>query len=68
VGSRAGLDAVVKRKIHSPRRESNPRTPISSPYKFIVILAVNRRSRIKGKLKNATKTEFHVNQHAFARR
>jgi hypothetical protein len=28
VGSRAILDAVVKRKIHSPLRESNPRTPI----------------------------------------
>jgi hypothetical protein len=28
VGSRAVLDAVVKRKIPSPRRESNPRTPI----------------------------------------
>jgi hypothetical protein len=28
VGPRAGLDAVVKRKIPSPRRESNPTTPI----------------------------------------
>jgi hypothetical protein len=28
VGPRAVLDAVVKRKIPSPRRESNPRTPI----------------------------------------
>jgi hypothetical protein len=28
VGIRAVLDAVVKRKISSPRRESNPRTPI----------------------------------------
>jgi hypothetical protein len=28
VGSRAVLDAVVRRKIPSPRRESNPRTPI----------------------------------------
>jgi hypothetical protein len=28
VGSRAVLDAVVKRKIPSPRWESNPRTPI----------------------------------------
>jgi hypothetical protein len=27
VGSRAVLDAVVKRKIHSPSRKSNPRTP-----------------------------------------
>jgi hypothetical protein len=31
VGSRAVLDAVVKRKIPSPRRESNPRTPIVQP-------------------------------------
>jgi hypothetical protein len=30
-GSRASLDAMVKRKIHSPRRESNPRTPIVQP-------------------------------------
>jgi hypothetical protein len=28
VGPRAVLDAVVKRKIPSPRRESNPLTPI----------------------------------------
>jgi hypothetical protein len=28
VGLRAVLDEVVKRKIHSPRRESNPRTQI----------------------------------------
>jgi hypothetical protein len=28
VGPRAVLDMVVKRKIPSPRRESNPRTPI----------------------------------------
>jgi hypothetical protein len=28
VGPRAVLDAVVKRKIPSPRRESNTRTPI----------------------------------------
>jgi hypothetical protein len=31
IGSRAVLDAVVKRKIPSPRRESNPRTPIIQP-------------------------------------
>jgi hypothetical protein len=28
LGPRAGLDTVVNRKIPSPRRESNPRTPI----------------------------------------
>jgi hypothetical protein len=31
VGLKAVLDAVVKRKIHSPRRELNPRTPIVQP-------------------------------------
>jgi hypothetical protein len=31
VGPRAVLDAVTKRKIPSPRRESNPRTPITQP-------------------------------------
>jgi hypothetical protein len=30
-GSRAVLDAVVKKKILSPLRESNPRTPIVQP-------------------------------------
>jgi hypothetical protein len=31
VGPRAFLDVVVKRKIPSPRRESNPITPIVQP-------------------------------------
>jgi hypothetical protein len=31
VGPRADLDTVMKRKIPSPRRESNPRTPIVQP-------------------------------------
>jgi hypothetical protein len=31
VGTRAVLDAVVKRKIPSPRQESNPRIPIVQP-------------------------------------
>jgi hypothetical protein len=31
VGPRAVLDAVVKRKIPSPRQESNPRTLIMQP-------------------------------------
>jgi hypothetical protein len=31
VGTRIVLDAVVKRKIPSPRRESNPRIPIVQP-------------------------------------
>jgi hypothetical protein len=31
VGPTVGLDAVVKRKIPTPLRESNPRTPIVKP-------------------------------------
>jgi hypothetical protein len=31
MGPRAVLDAVVRRKIPNPRRESNPRTPIVQP-------------------------------------
>jgi hypothetical protein len=31
MGPRAVLDAVVKRKIPTPRRESSPRTPIIQP-------------------------------------
>jgi hypothetical protein len=31
VSTKAVLNAVVKRKIPSPRRESNPRTPIFQP-------------------------------------
>jgi hypothetical protein len=31
MGPRSGLDAVVKRKIPSPRRESNIRIPIAHP-------------------------------------
>jgi hypothetical protein len=39
LGPRAILDAVVKRKIPSPRRESNPRTPLLQP-----IEAINERN------------------------
>jgi hypothetical protein len=31
LGPRAGLDTMVKRKIPSPRRESNPDHPLYSP-------------------------------------
>jgi hypothetical protein len=34
LGPRAVLDAVMKRKIPSLRRESNPRTPIVQPVRF----------------------------------
>jgi len=40
VGPWAILDAVVKRKIPSPRRESNPTTPIVLPVTQIIILPV----------------------------
>jgi hypothetical protein len=44
VGPRAVLDAVVKRNIPSPRRESNPRTPIVHP----VVVAAVKYYGIKG--------------------
>jgi hypothetical protein len=37
VGPRAGVDAVVKRKIPSPLRESKPKTPIVQPVSVIKI-------------------------------
>jgi hypothetical protein len=43
VGPRAVLDAVVKRKISSPRWESNPKTPI--------IQTVAQRLKVKVKVK-----------------
>jgi hypothetical protein len=48
VGPRAVLDAVVKRKIPNPRRESNPRTQIVQPvaqryteFLFVIFTARN---------------------------
>jgi hypothetical protein len=38
VGPRAVLDEVVKRKIPSPRRESNPGTPIVQPVELSRLL------------------------------
>jgi hypothetical protein len=46
VGPRAVLDTVVKRKIPSPRRESNPRTLIVQPVASAMpteLLWLNRR-------------------------
>jgi hypothetical protein len=40
-GPRAVLDAAVKRKIHSPRRESNPRTPIVQPVVTVICIYEN---------------------------
>jgi hypothetical protein len=38
VGSGAVLNAVVKRKIPSLRRESNPRTPIVQPVAYVTTI------------------------------
>jgi hypothetical protein len=38
MGLRATLDAVVKRKIPSPRRESSPRTPIELVRSLVALL------------------------------
>jgi hypothetical protein len=40
VGLRAVLDVVVNRKIPSPRRESNPRTPIVQLIIIIIIIII----------------------------
>jgi hypothetical protein len=45
VGPRAVLEAVVKRKIPSPHRKSNPRTPIVQP--VAVMLNINCKILIK---------------------
>jgi hypothetical protein len=51
VGPRAVLDAVVKRKIPSPHRESNPTTPIVQPvashYTDLAVMAGSFFSRTK---------------------
>jgi hypothetical protein len=44
VGPRAVLGAVVKRKIPSPRRESNPRSPIIQSYTDWAIRALTSRT------------------------
>jgi hypothetical protein len=38
VDPRDVLDAVVKRKIPSPRRKSNPRTPIVQPDAVVTVV------------------------------
>jgi hypothetical protein len=42
VGPRAVLDAVVKRKIPSPLREWNPRTPIVQPVAHLCTTELSR--------------------------
>jgi hypothetical protein len=43
VGPRTVLDAVLKREIPSPHRESNPRTPIVQP---VALNAYNEKSKL----------------------
>jgi hypothetical protein len=43
VGPRAVLDAVVNRKIPSPRRESNPDHPIVQPVSSLYTILAHRR-------------------------
>jgi hypothetical protein len=47
VGPRSVLDAVVKRKIASPRRESNPRTPIVLPVAQRIPTELSRLSLVR---------------------
>jgi hypothetical protein len=51
VGPRAVLDTVVKKKIPSPRRESNPRTPIVQPVaqRYIAANKFNKQARTADK-------------------
>jgi hypothetical protein len=55
VGPRAILNTVVKRKIPSPRRESNPRTPIVQPvaqrYTDWAISNADKRNSLAGIIK-----------------
>jgi len=48
VGPRAVLDAVVKRKIPSTRRESNPRTLIVQPVKGSISVPVSLNGNLWG--------------------
>jgi hypothetical protein len=58
VGPRAVLETVVKRKIPSPRRESNPRTPIVQPvvqrYTDLAITALLMFMNLIGNVKQSS--------------
>jgi len=56
VGPIAILDAVVKRKIPSPRRESNPRTPIVQPVDLKKCNRQKFKQTIQEQLMNLLKT------------
>jgi hypothetical protein len=74
VDPRAVLDAVVKRKIPSPGRESNPRTPIVQPVAqshtdwAITALSFTNHSHSKYKLPLINTLHFHTNDTANVRR
>jgi hypothetical protein len=57
VGLRAVLDAVGKRKIPSPRRESNPRTPIVKPvvqrYTDWAVTAQHKQNKHKNRIRHS---------------
>jgi hypothetical protein len=57
VSPRAVLDAVVKRKILSPRRESNPRTLIVQP---VLIIIFRRYKSTVAKLINMIDTTVYI--------
>jgi len=53
VSPRAVLDAVVKRKIPSPRRESKHRTPIVQPLTQRLLFSFKLKVKVKVKVKLA---------------
>jgi hypothetical protein len=68
VGHRAVLDAMVKRKIPSPRRESNPRTLIVQPVtqRYTDCRVMVRYQHFKGftlKMDTAWASEMLVSYH-----
>jgi hypothetical protein len=65
VGPRAVLEVVVKRKIPSPHRELNPRTPKMGLYKITKISEHNERIWPKELLISQMKVTFRIEQQAF---
>jgi hypothetical protein len=66
VGPRAILDAVVKRKIPSPRRKSNPRTPIVQPLAQCYRLSYPGSSRSWSLTREVFHTYFSVTGKTFS--
>jgi hypothetical protein len=63
VGPRAVLDAVVKRKIPRPRRESNPRTPIVQPMAMkirILVVWVQGILKVEAVSSSETLVSYHI--------